>query len=98
MTGHFRQRDHNTRWPGSIVACAEARPILVFLAATPFVASDWLFDFWARLSQGRPGFFCRARRHPGRLFFPENLPADNSPMPGLQDRYNCYSVNEAGEE
>ena len=29
---------------GQFVACAEARPILAFLAATPFVATDWFFD------------------------------------------------------
>ena len=43
---------------GHLVACAEARPTLAFLAATPFVASTGFFDLSGPVFlSGKPGFF-----------------------------------------
>jgi hypothetical protein len=84
------------------VACAEARPILAFLAATPFVASDWFFDSQARLSPGRPGFSCNrvvlASSIQGLAMSPGKSPAADASISPQQDRHNRYSMNEHGKE
>jgi hypothetical protein len=62
---------------GQFVACAEARPILAFLAATPFAASTGFFDFQARLfiQEGR-AFFLPAARTRRSVSFPRGRRID----------------------
>jgi hypothetical protein len=89
MTGHFRQRDHYYALARVICGLCRSTPDPRFSRSYSICCIDWFFRFSGpAFHPGRPGFFSACRPHPAERFFP----------PRPQDRYNRFSVQEAGED